>query len=48
MYWPKMRIVKTRNMQVRSKIFLYSKTVQDYADFCLIKQAVGQTGHSLS
>ena len=47
-----MGIVKARKVSVRSKIFLFSKTVQDYgnrsADICLVMQAVGQAGHSLS
>ena len=52
MYRPKMGIVKASKLSVRSKITLFSKTVQDYgnrlADICLVMQAVGQTGHSLS
>ena len=52
MYRPKMGIVKTRKLSVRPKIILFSKTVQDYgnrsADICLVMQAVGQAGHSLS
>ena len=47
-----MGIVKTRKLSVRPKIILFSKTVQDYgnrsADICLVMQAVGQAGHSLS
>ena len=42
MYWPKMRIEKSRKLGVRSKIFLFSNTVQDCG------KAVGQAGHSLS
>ena len=49
MYRPKMGIVKARKLGVRSKIFLFSKTVKDdgnrSADICLVMQAVG---HSLS
>ena len=49
---PKMGIVNGRKLEVRSKIFLYSKTVQDYgnglADICLVMQAAGQLRHSLS
>ena len=45
-------IVKTRKLSVRPTIILFSKTVQDYgkrsADICLVTQAVGQAGHSLS
>ena len=52
MYWPKMGTVKARKLGARSKIFLFSKTVQDCgnrsADICLIIQAVGQAAHSLS
>ena len=51
MYWPKLRVVKAKKLGVRSKIFLFSKTVQDYwnrsADICLVMKAVGQAGHSL-
>ena len=51
-YPPKMGIVKARKMGRRSKIFSFSKTVQDYgirsADICLVMQPVGQAGHSLS
>ena len=47
-----MGIVKTRKLSVRPKIILFSKMVQDYgnrsADICLVTQAVGQGGHSLS
>ena len=46
---PKMGIVKARKLGVRSKLFLFSKTVLDYgnrsADNCLVMQA---GGHSLS
>ena len=49
MYWPKMGIVKVRKMDVRSKLFLFSKAVQDFgnrsAELCLVMafmQAVGQ------
>ena len=49
---PKMGIVKTRKLTVRPKIILFSKKVQDYgnrsADICLVMQAVGQAGHSIS
>ena len=52
MYRPKMGIVKTWKLIVRPKIILFSKTVLDYgnrsADICLVMQAVGQAGHSLS
>ena len=52
MYRPKMGIVKTRKLSVRPKIILFSKTVLDYGnrstDICLVMQAVGQAGHSLS
>ena len=52
MYPPKMGIVKARKLGARSKIFLLFKTVQDYgnrsADICLVIQAVGLAGHSLS
>ena len=51
-YLPKIRIVKARKLGVRSKIFLFSKTVQDYgnrsADICLLIQTIGHAGHSLS
>ena len=44
--------VKARMLGVRSKIFLFAETVQDYgkrsADICLVMQPVGQVGHSLS
>ena len=40
MYRPKMGIVKARKLNVRPKIILFSKTVQDYgntpADICLV------------
>ena len=43
---------KMGKVKVSSKIILFSKTVQDYgngsADICLVVQAVGQAGHSLS
>ena len=46
-----MGILKAKKLGLRSKIFLFSKTVQDYgkrsADICLVMQAVGQAGHSL-
>ena len=49
---PKIGIVKARKLGARSKIFLFSKTVQDYgnrsANICLVMHAVGQVGHSLS
>ena len=52
MYWLKMGKVKARRLGARSKIFLFSETVQDYgnrsADICLVMQAFGQAGHSLS
>ena len=52
MYRPKMEMVKAVKLSVRPKIILYSKTEQDYgnrlADICLVMQAVGQSGHSLS
>ena len=52
MYGPKMGITKARKLGVRSKILLFSKTVRDNrnrsADICLVMQAVGQPGHSLS
>ena len=52
MYQPKMGILKAKKLGLRSKIFLFSKTVQDYenrsADICLVMQAVGQAEHSLS
>ena len=52
MYQPKMRIVKARKLEVSSKIFLFSKTVQDYgnrsADIYLVMQAVVQAGLPLS
>ena len=48
MYWPKMGTVKARKLGVRSKTFLFSKTVQGYgnrsADLGLLMQAVGQGG----
>ena len=48
----KMCKVKTRKLEVRSNIFFFSKSVQDYgngsADICLGIQAAGQAGHSLS
>ena len=44
--------MKARKLDVRSKIFLFSKIMQDYghraADICPVMQAVGQAGHSLS
>ena len=47
-----MGIVKTGKLSVRPKIILFSRMVQDYgtrsADICLVKQVVGQAGHSLS
>ena len=47
-----MGIVKAGNMGVRSKIFLFSKTAQDYGNksavICLVMQAVVQVGHSFS
>ena len=52
MFWPKLGIGKARKLGVRSKIIMFSKTVQDYgsrsADICLVMQAVGQSRHSLS
>ena len=46
-----MGIVKTRKFGVRTKIFFFSKTAQNYgttsADIYLVMQAVGQEGHSL-
>ena len=49
-YRPKMGIVKIRKFGVRSKIFLLSKSVQDYgnrsADFYLVMQAVGWARYS--
>ena len=51
MYWSKMGIVKARKLGVRSKIFVFSKAMQDYgnrsADICLVMQAVCQAEHSL-
>ena len=51
-YVPKLGVIRTRKLGVRSKIFLCSLTVQDYgnlsADICLVMQTVGQAGHSLS
>ena len=50
-YPPKMGIVEARKLRVKSKIFMFSKTVHNYgnrsADICLGMQAVGQAGHSL-
>ena len=52
MYGPKIGIAKARKLGGRSKIFLFSITGQDYrnrsADICLVMQADGQAGHSLS
>ena len=52
MYRPKMGIVKARKLGAKSKIFLFSKTVQDYgnrsADICRVMQAAGQAGQNLS
>ena len=52
MYQPKMGIVKAKKLCVRKKITLFSKTVQNngsrLVDICLVMQAVGQAGHSLS
>ena len=52
MYPPRMGKVKTRKLSARPKIILFSETVQDYgnrsADICLVMQAVGPAGHSLS
>ena len=49
---PKMGIVKATKLSVKPKIILFSKMAQDYgnrsADICLVMQAVGQAGHSLS
>ena len=40
-----------KDRAVMQKIFLFSETELDYGtrsgDFCLVMQAVGQTGHSL-
>ena len=50
MYRPKMGIVKAIKLGAKSKILLFSLTVQDYryrlADICLVMHAVGQAGHS--
>ena len=50
-YQTKMGIVKTRKFGVRTEIFLFSITAQDYgttsADICLVMQDVGHAGHSL-
>ena len=47
-----MGIEKARKLEVRSKIFQFSETAQDFgtrsADICLVMQGAGQTGHSLS
>ena len=47
-----MGIVKARKLRVRSKIFLLTKMAQDggnkSADICLVMQAVGQAGNTLS
>ena len=47
-----MRIVKARKLGVRSKIILFSKTVQDYGnrspDVCFVMWAGWAAGHSLS
>ena len=52
MYRTKIGIVKATELKASPKIFLFSKMVQDYgnisADICLVMQAVGQAGHSLS
>ena len=44
-----MEIVKARKLGARSKIFLFSKTAQEYgnrlADISLVIKAVGQAGH---
>ena len=51
-YRPKMGMMKARKLAGRSKIFLFSKTVQDYgnrsADICIVMPAVGQVGFYLS
>ena len=51
-YRPKMGIMKARKLGAGSKIFLFSKTVQDCEnrsdDICLVMQAIGQAGHSHS
>ena len=48
MYRPKIGMMKARKLGITSKIFLFSKALQDYgnisADFCLIMMAVGQAG----
>ena len=48
-YRHKMGIVKAIKFSVRSKIFLFSKLVQDYgnrsADICVVTQAVGPAGY---
>ena len=50
-YRPKMETAKARKLWVRTKIILFSQTVQDHGnrsdDICLVMQAVGQAGHSL-
>ena len=47
-----MGIVKARKLGARPKIILFSKTLQDYGnrspDICLVIEAVGQAGDSLS
>ena len=52
MYRTKIGIVKATELKARPKMFLFSKAVEDYenrsADICLVMQAVGQAGHSLS
>ena len=52
MHWPKMGIVKARKMDVRSKLFLLSKAVQDFgnrsAELCLVTAVMQQLGRLAS
>ena len=52
MYQPKTEKVKATKLGVRSKMFLFPRTVKDYgnnsAEICHVMQAVGQAGHLLS
>ena len=51
-YWPQMGLVIARKLRMSLQIFMFSKMVQDYgnrsADICLVMQAIGEAGHSLS
>ena len=44
LHQPRMEIVKTRKFGVRSKIFLFSKTMQDYGNSSGDNQGEGRRG----